>query len=297
MSYQLELRHFKYFKAVAEELSFRKAADKLFIAQPGLSRQIIQMEEILNAKLFERTKRNVQLTPAGTYLKGEVDFILNHLETTTRQVALLNKGESGEIRIGFVGSAIHQVLPKFMMQLSQKFPDIHTTLQELPNNEQIEAIEKDKLDIGFVRVSNVSADLTMVPVHEDTFSVVLPANHPISETNFNHLGQLSDEKFILFSSDYSPQYYDKIISICQDQGFQPQISHKSVHAFTIFKLVESGLGIAIVPTSLVEGYQLGIRSIELKSIPQRTVLSAIWKPKNRNHTVQNAIRFLFDKKV
>ncbi len=295
MSYQLELRHFKYFQAVAEELSFRKAADRLFIAQPGLSRQISQMEEILKARLFERTKRNVQLTPAGAYLKNEVDFILNHLEAAKRQVELMDKGESGEIRIGFVGSAIHHVLPDLMLKLNQKFPDIHTTLQELPNQAQIDAVEKDKLDIGFVRVSNVSTELMMVPVHEDTFSVVLPAGHPLDSVNFTDIGQLRDEKFILFSSDYSPQYYDKIISICQDQGFLPLISHKSVHAFSIFKLVESGLGVAIVPTSLVDGYQLGIKSIEMKNIPQRTMLSAIWKPKNRNHTVQNAIRFLFEK--
>lgn len=293
MGYQLELRHFKYFQAVAEELSFIKAADRLFIAQPGLSRQIKQMEEILNAQLLERTKRSVKLTPAGAYLKGEIDFVFNHLETVKRQVELLNMGESGEIRIGFLGSAIHKVLPDLIVKLNERFPDIHTNLDELPNLTQIKYIEKDRLDIGFVRVSNVPSGITMRPVHEDTFSIVLPSNHKLDQSNFNNMSQVEAEKFILFSSDYSPQYFDKIMSICQDHGFEPQISHKSVHAFTIFKLVESGLGIAIVPTSLVDGYELNIKAIELASIPQRTVLSAIWKTDNRNKTVQKAIEFLF----
>ncbi|MFY0600886.1 MAG: LysR family transcriptional regulator [Cyclobacteriaceae bacterium] len=293
MSYQLELRHFKYFQAVAEELSFRKAADRLFISQPGLSRQIKQMEEILNAQLLERTKRSVKLTPAGQYLKNEIEYVFNHLKTVKRKVELLDSGEVGEIRIGFVGSAIHHVLPELMLKLNDRFPDIHTNLKELPNQAQVDAVINDKLDMGFVRMSGSISGLEFRPVHEDTFSLILPANHEIDPHTFVNMNQVKKEKFILFSSDYSPQYFDKIMSICEDQGFTPQVSHKSVHAFTIFKLVESGLGIAIVPTSLVVGYQLGIKAIELSMIPQRTILSAIWKSDNRNRAVQNAIEVLF----
>jgi len=250
------------------------------------------MEDLLHAELFERTKRSVKLTQAGMYLKSETDFMFNHIETILKQTHLISKGESGELRIGFVGSAIHGVVPSFMLRLNEGFPDIHTSLMELPNHEQIEAVGNDKLDIGFVRVSHVPETLNIRSVHEESFSVVLPESHQLDIKNFKDIGQLKKEKFILFSSDYSPEYYDKIISICRDRGFEPEVSHKSVHAFTIFKLVENHLGIAIVPRSLLEGYNLKIKSIALDKIPQKTTLSVIWKKDNRNNTVKNAIRLL-----
>ena len=105
--------------------------------------------------------------------------------------------------------------------------------------------------------------------------------------------QLEGESFILFSSDYSPLYYDKIMSIFKDQGFVPHVSHKSVHALTIFKLVESGLGIAVIPTTLSQGFDLRLKFIEMKKIPQRTTLSAIWNSENKNPIIKNALELLF----
>jgi len=295
MGYQLELRHFKYFKAVAEELNYRRAAERLFISQPGLSRQIKQMEEIIGASLFQRTRQKVEMTPAGSYLKNEIDFILNHLELTIQQVAMIDQGSSGEIRIGFLGSAIQKVLPDFLVNMNAQYPDIHTSLQEMSNQAQIEAIEKDKLDLGFVRIARVPNGIKLQAVHNDSFSVALPKNHPITEKSFRNVGQLSEESFILFSSDYSPLYFDNIMSICEDQGFRPKISHKSVHAHTIFKLVENGLGVAIIPTTLKHGFDLEIKFIEMKNIPQRTTLSAAWKEGNRNPAMRNALGILLEK--
>ena len=151
----MELRHLTYFKAVAEELNFRKAADRLFISQPGLSRQIKQLEEELQAPLFERDKKQVKLTAAGTYLKEEVDFVLNHLKITGQQVKEIAEGREGELRIGFLGSAANQVLPDLLNQLNTRFPAITTSLEELSNQEQIDRIQKDKMDLGFVRVASL----------------------------------------------------------------------------------------------------------------------------------------------
>jgi len=292
MGYQIALRHLEYFKAVAEELNYRKAADRLFISQPGLSRQIKQMEEILEVELFYRTKRSVTLTAAGEFLKGEVDFIFNHLELTTQQLKKIDTGQIGELRIGFLGSAAHQVIPDLLIRMSKKFPGIQTNLEELSNHLQIEMLEKDKLDLGFVRLARVPEGLSMEAVHRDTFSLVLPLDHPIDSTNFSHIGQLKEELFILFSSDYSSLYFDKIMSICEDRGFTPKISHKSVNALTIFKLVESGLGVAIVPSSLKEGYALKVKFIEIKDIPQHTELFAVWKTENRNPALKHVLEVL-----
>ncbi|MEM7483860.1 MAG: LysR family transcriptional regulator [Bacteroidota bacterium] len=292
MIYQIELRHFIYFLAVAEELHYRKAAEKLFISQPGLSTQIKQMEGILETQLFIRDKKKVRLTPAGEFLKSEVEFILNHLEQTKKQLKLIGEGHQGEIRIGFLGSAMQQVVPNLLLDLKKEFPSIHTSLEELSNRAQLSAILRDKLDLGFVRLSRVPKGLKLKPVFEDTFSLVLPSNHPVDSNTFDGIHQFSKEDFILFSQDYSPLYYDTVMSICEDGGFTPNVSHKSVHAQTIFKLVENKLGIAIVPTALQYGFQMKVKFIELQRIKQRAVLSMVWKEDNRNPALRNCMELL-----
>ncbi|WP_057937294.1 LysR family transcriptional regulator [Algoriphagus resistens] len=288
----MELRHLSYFKAVAEELNFRKAAERLFISQPGLSRQIKQLEGILEVQLFERDQKHVELTAAGAYLKDEVDFVLNHLELTRNQLKLIASGKIGELRIGFLGSASNQILPDLLAKLNANQPLVSTSLEELSNSVQVEMIEKDKLDLGFVRLASVPSDLEMKVVLRDSFSLVVPKDHPIQEQEFIGVNQFRDESFVLFSSDYSNLYYEQIIGICRDAGFSPRIRHKSVHALTIFKLVENGMGVAIVPTSLKEGYELNVRFMQIPNIPQFTELSAIWKAENRNPALKRVLPLL-----
>jgi len=285
----MELRHLSYFKAVAEELNFRKAAERLFISQPGLSRQIKQLEEMLEVKLFERDKKHVELTAAGAFFKNEVDFVLNHLDSTKSQLKLIAAGKVGELRIGFLGSASNQILPNLIAKLNAHQPLISTSLEELSNSVQVEMIEKDKLDLGFVRLASVPSDLEMKVVLRDSFCLVVPKYHSIQEEDFISVNQFQDESFILFSSDYSNLYYEQIIGICRDAGFSPRIRHKSVHALTIFKLVENGMGVAIVPTSLKEGYELNVRFMEIPNIWQFTELSAVWKGENRNPALKQVL--------
>lgn len=285
----MELRHLIYFQAVAEELNYRKAAERLFISQPGLSRQIKQLEELLGVQLLERDKKHVELTTAGAFLKGEVDFVINHLESTKSQLKLIESGKVGELRIGFLGSASNQILPNLLSRLNAAEPLITTSLEELSNSVQVEMIQKDKLDLGFVRLASVPEDLEIKPVFKDTFSLVVPENHPIHDHDFRSVSQFSEESFILFSSDYSNYYYEQIMGICRDAGFSPKIRHKSVHALTIFRLVENGLGVAIVPSSLKVGYDLNVRFIEIHGISQFTELSVIWKPENRNPALRRGL--------
>ena len=296
MSNQIELRHLTYFLAVAQELHFRKAAEKLFISQPGLSRQIKQMEDILETQLFERNKKKVALTPAGHYLKTEVEYIFNHLEKVERQLKLVGDGKSGELRIGFLGSAMQQVIPQLLLQIKENYPRVKTSLEELSNFAQVDGVLNDQLDMGFVRVSRVPSTLEMKTVFTDTFSLVLPERYPILTREFEGMHQFVNDDFILFSQAYSPLYYETIMSICKDAGFAPKISHKSVHAHTIFKLVENHMGIAIVPTSLQNGFQMRVKFIELKNIPQRAELSVIWKKEHTNPVLKNCMELLLDEK-
>jgi DNA-binding transcriptional LysR family regulator len=288
----MELRHLHYFKAVSEELNFRKAADRLFISQPGLSRQIRQLEEELSVTLFDRDQRNVSLTAAGSYLKAEVDFLLNHLETIKGQLNQIQAGKIGELRIGFLGSASNQIIPRLMSKLNANQPLISVTLEELSNSLQVAMVQNDKLDLGFVRLNSVPDELEMKAIARDTFSMVVPKNHPVRQSDFVSMNQFKDESFVLFSSDYSNFYYDQIMGICRDAGFSPKIQHKSVHALTIFKLVENGLGVSIVPTSIQEGYEINVRFMEIPFIPQFTELVVIWKAGNRNPVLKQVLELL-----
>ncbi len=292
MGYHIELRHFTYFLAVAEELHFRKAAERLFISQPGLSTQIKQMESILGVQLFERDKKKVALTAAGSFLKGEIEFLMNHLQQTKKQLKLIDKGHLGEIRIGFLGSAMQKVIPDLLLKLKDTFPKVHTSLEELSNHAQVNALLKDKLDVGFVRLARVPKGLQHKTIYEDTFSLVVPMDSKIDETNFKGVHQFAEHDFILFSKDYSSLYFDTVMSICEDVNFSPKVSHKSVHALTIFKLVENGLGVSIVPTALQYGFKLQVQFIELKTIKQRAILSVAWKTDNRNPVLKHYLNLL-----
>jgi len=295
MSYHVELRHLTYFLAVTEELHFRKAAKKLGISQPGLSKQIKQLEDLLQVTLFVRDKKKVMLTPAGYYLKKQARGVLKQMAETKRQLQLIGTGDTGEIRIGFLGSAMQNVLPKFLLELRDAFPKIKTTLEERRNLDQVNAILSDELDIGFVRLANVPAALHIQAIFEDTFSLVLPESYPMLTRDYNGMQQFAKDNFILFSQAYSPYYHETIMGICADAGFVPKVSHRSVHAHTIFKMVENKLGIAIVPTALQVGFQMRVKFIELRAIKQRAVLSVIWKKENANPVLKNCVDLLLDR--
>jgi len=292
MDYQVELRHYAYFMAVADELHFRKAAEKLYISQPGLSRQIKQMETLLGAQLFVRDKKKVALTPAGHFLKQRTLALFKDLQETKRQLQLIGKGDTGEVRIGFLGSAMQNVIPELLLQLKDRYPKIKTSLGERSNMEQVDAVLNDGLDMGFVRLAKVPAALDMRTVYEDTFSLVLPESYPMLTREYKGKTRFAEDEIILFPPEYSPHYYDTILGICADAGFKPKVSHESVHAHTIFKLVENNLGIAIVPTALLAGFQMRVKFIELKDIAQRATLSVIWRRDNPNPVLKNCMDLL-----
>ncbi len=287
MSNQLEFRHYKYFLAVAEDLHFRKAAERLFISQPGLSRQIKQMEDDLGLKLFKRHNRKVELTEAGLYLQQELKNNFKRLDDLLHHAKLLNSGINGNLNLGFVGSAMQKAIPELLLKFRNSNPKVTFSLNEMDNNKQVKALLDQEIDLGFVRIERVPKGLEMKPLFEDTFSLVLPKDHPIDEPNFKSILQLKDEPFILFDPTYSESYYEKVMQIFDDAGFSPQVSHSTVNAISIYRLVENNFGISIVPTILKEGFNLDVKFIELKKIKQRTTLKVIWNNENTNPILKN----------
>lgn len=285
MSYQIEIRQYKYFLAVAEELHFRKAADVLHISQPALSKQIKQLEESLGLSLFDRHNRKVLLTRAGTYLKAELSQHFKQLDEFVKHAKLLDQGLEGELRLGFVGSAMQELIPQLLLRFEKKHPNILIKLTELENNQQISALLNQEIDVGFVRMDQVPTALQVHAEYEDTFSLVLPENHAINASDFESISQFKEEAFILFDATYSQSYYAKVMQIFESEGFQPKVSHTTVNASSIFRLVENGLGISIVPTALQHGFDMKIKFIELKNIPQKTTLKILWNSGNLNPVV------------
>ncbi len=281
-SNQIELRHLRYFQALAHQLHFRRAAESLYISQPGLSRQIQQLETFLDCPLFIRDKKHVELTAAGTYFQKEVDFILNQVTNACHQATMISSGRKGGIKIGFVGSAMQDIIPELIIKTTKIHPDISFSFEEMRNPLQVKMLSQGEIDLGFVRLNEVPENLEIKAIHEDTFSVVLPPDHSISSQNFKDMRQFKDDPFILFQPRYSPAYYKEVLSICEDAGYSPNIAHNSVHASTIYRLVENGLGISIIPTSLQKGYDMKVKFVELTKIRQKAKLSIVYSKKNRN---------------
>ncbi|MBJ7880747.1 LysR family transcriptional regulator [Gelidibacter salicanalis] len=292
MSNQIEFRHLRYFLAVAEDLHFRKAAERLHISQPGLSRQIKQMEDDLGIQLFQRHNRKVRLTHVGEYLKFEITKNLKNLNQIINHAKLLQNGKEGSLTIGYVGSAIQRVIPELLLKFKERSPNINFVLKEMDNQKQVENLLLQNIDLGFIRLERVPIGLSIRSVLIETFCLVLPHDHPIDSSNFKSLSQFKDEFFILFDPKFSPSYYEKVMRIFDDNGFTPKVSHSTIHANSIFKLIENNFGLSIVPKSLQLPYYENVKFIELVDTPQRTTLSVVWDKKNTNPILGDFLELL-----
>ncbi|MEM9649712.1 MAG: LysR family transcriptional regulator [Bacteroidota bacterium] len=294
MTNQLEFRHLEYFLALAETLHYGKASERLYISQSALSQQIQRLELIVGQSLFERTNRKVALNHAGQLFKKVALNVTNQLHDSLENWNLALEEMEGIIRIGFVGSAMQEFLPPIIKQFGRRNPKIKFSLDEMSNTLQLTALGAQDLDIGFVRSNEVPSHLKCKQVYSENLCLVLPEQHFINETNFEDMGQLSEERFILFPNQQSQMYYQQIVRLCQHYGFSPKISHRSIHGPTIFKLVESGMGISLVPKSLRDNKNYKIRFIELTDVPFTTSLYAIWDEKNPKTGLKRFRELLFE---
>ena len=290
MSNQLEIRHLKYFLAVAEELHFRKAAERLFISQPGLSRQIKQMEEDLGIELFVRHNRKVALTKAGAYLKIEITRNLKNLDNIICHAKLINDGVAGNLKLGYVGSAMQHIIPDLLLKFRNHNPNTMFSLKEMDNQKQIEALISEDIDVGFVRLDRVPNSIGIKPVLKENFCLVLPKNHPVNVDNFKGLRQLEHDAFILFDPNYSASYYEKVMRIFDDAGFTPEVTHNTIHAGSIYKLVGHNFGISIVPNSLKDDRIKAVKFIELHQMKHKTTLSMVWSKANHNPVLKQFLK-------
>jgi len=291
----MELRHLKYFLAVAEELSFTKASEKLFISQPPLSRQIMELEEELQARLFNRNNKKVELTEAGKYFEKEVKELFQDLERISVKTKKIAENVSGEFRIAYISSIYSSVISDLIKHLKEQFPYVNFKLFEVSTTKQISALEQGKIELGIIRSPIKSPKIKAQLWFKDGFSVVYNKSL-IQIKSEEEIPKLKDETFVFFNKDYAPHYHDVLLELCAFYGFEPQVVHESNNINSIVQLVKNGLGISIVPSNIAKNNQdAEIGFIELKKVNLFTHVSLITSKEDDSDITKSAVEFLLKK--
>jgi len=273
----MELRHLHYFIAVAEELHFSRAAERLCISQPPLSQQIQSLEAELGVKLFERTKRQVHLTEAGKVFLDRSYRVLAQLEQAIEVTQRIGRGEVGQLAICFVDSAMYTVLPEILRIFRSQFPAVELRLQELTTVQQIQALYDIQVDVGIVRSAISEPGLSVECLLPESLVLALPETHSLSAQTQVSFSTLADELFILPPAKLGPVFHEQIINLCQQAGFRPRVAQEAVQMQTIVGLVAAGLGIAIVPASLQNFHRSGVIYRPLQEQLSDTGLYLTWR--------------------
>lgn len=242
----IDLRKLRYFIAVAEELHFGRAAERLGMAQPPLTQQIQKLETALGCRLFSRKPRNTSLTEAGAVLLEEARRLLGGVAEAVERTRRAGRGETGHLTIGVPPSVMLSALPAVIRAYRRRFPEVKFTLRELSTSAIAEELAKGSLDIGFLRETQATA-LRAEFVYEEPLVAVLPATHPLAGSRRLTLRHLASEPFILFPRRLGEAFYNKLTSLCVEAGFTPQIVQEATQWQSVVTFVETGMGVSIAP--------------------------------------------------
>lgn len=271
----MELRHLRYFVALAEELHFGRAAQRLAISQPPLSQQMHQLEQELGGPLFARTSRRVELTEAGRIFLPEARAVLARADEAVRIARRATRGEVGELRLGFTASApLANVMPAIIRAFRERRPDVHLTLQEMLSHQQMQALRESALDVAFLRAPTDPAEaderVTAVELHREELLVFLHRSHRLARTRASQrvvLADLAEDYFVHFSREAGASTYDQFIDLCRAAGFRPRMRQEAREAATIIGLVAADLGVTLMASSF--------RHINLPSVVTRRLADPV----------------------
>lgn len=286
----MESRLLTYFVAVAEELHFGRAAKRLNISQPPLSQQIIQLEEKIGVRLFSRTRRRVELTPAGEVLLEDARKILALSEEAVRRAVRAGKGEIGRLSVGYIGSANYSVLPDLIREFRKRLPEVELSLAELNTSQQIEALRDGRIHVGFMRPPRgiESKGLSFETVLKELLVAAIPVNHKLKSRTSVPLKMLAKEPFVMIPRSRGPGFFDQVIAMCQAEGFSPEIVLEASQFHTIIGMVAAGVGIAVVPASMQRSRMKGVAFREIENGPE-TALTMAWSSENKSPVLKKFI--------
>ncbi|MBG7318016.1 LysR family transcriptional regulator [Pseudomonas aeruginosa] len=288
----MELRHLRYFIAVAEELHFGRAAERLGISQPPLSQQIQALEEEIGARLFERTNRRVELTDAGRLFLDESRQVLAQVDKAVLLARRAHLGELGELKIGFTSSApFTSTIPSSIHAFRKAYPDVHLDLQEMSSRQVLKALLEESLQVGVIRPLALPDAVHWVELFREPLVAVLRADHPRAAGSEDGLAiaALAEEPFVFFPRSYGTGLYDQVIALTRQAGFSPRIAQEASEAMTIIGLVSAGLGVSILPASF---RRTRVAGVVYRTLSDPEATTAVWLVRRQNEGSPLALSFI-----
>jgi DNA-binding transcriptional LysR family regulator len=278
-----DLNQLRCFVAVAEELHFGRAAARLNMTQPPLSRQVQILERILDVALFERTSRSVRLTPAGQSFLVEARRLLKQAEGAALLARRVAAGRAGAIGIGFTATSAHSCLPDLVAACRRRLPDVTLVLREMVSGDQFEALGNGQIDAGLLRPPVVQAGTASFRVAEERLMAALPEDHPLAKAPSLSLRDFAGEPFIMYAPYEARYFHDLVIELFARSGLLPDYVQHLSQIHSILALVRSGLGISIVPEAALHLYSRGVvlRPLDLAA-PRSAELYIAWRQDNDN---------------
>ncbi len=246
----MEFRHLRYFLVLAQELHFSRAAERLAISQPPLSWNIRQLEDSLGARLFERNSRGVRLTEAGRAFVPAAQALLAQADDAARLARDVEGGVRGSLRVGYVSSMLYRDLPRLLHDFGERHPEIRVRSFELNSQAQVVELSHGRIDVGFLHSSQLPHTLHAEPFSADPFLCCLPRGHALARSRVVDPAALKGETFVMFAREASPDYHERVLTICTSAGFSPDIRHEVRHWPSVVTLVARGLGVALVPEAV-----------------------------------------------
>jgi DNA-binding transcriptional LysR family regulator len=257
----LEFSELQAFAVLAGELHFRKAAERLFLSQPALSKKIQRLEEKLKGALFIRTRRRVALTDAGKRFLPKVAKLLQDAEDALRETQASMEGRAGTLRIGFGVASVSDLLPRTILRFRKLYPEIELQLREMSSPSQISSLAESRLDAGILRMPVSNPKLISVPLFSEHLVLAAPADVPYRPRK--GISGFRNSGFVFVSPSVSETFHDRVLSLCLRAGFTPRIVQEANEILTILHLVRAGVGISLVPMSAVRLKVPGVRFHEL----------------------------------
>ncbi len=271
----MELRHLRYFVAVAEEGHFGRAAQRLHLAQPTLSRQIQDFERELGFALIDRSRRQIELTDAGTVMLDHARRLFESVDLAVREAHRASLGHTGRIAVAYPSSLAYSGLPNLLRCYRSRFPDIEVQLRELPPQEQLEWLREGRLDVGFLRAPFDDPAIDSELFLREALMIALPSDHPLATRRSVALEQLAHEPFVLCPRTHAPGYLDLLMRLCLDAGFHPHVTQEAPLR-DILSMVAAGFGVSIVPASLRNSHRAGLALLPIVGRPH-TELHVAWQ--------------------
>lgn len=270
----VELRHLRYFLAVADELHFGRAAERVQIAQPAVSQQIQRLEAEIGAQLFLRNRREVRLTPAGAALRGYAQRATDEVELGAEAAQRAARGEIGHLTVGFIETAASTVVPLAVRQFRAARPDVGLTLRELGVGAQIEGLQSGRLDVGIVRPPVDADDLVFEEIIDEELIAAVPSGHSLTERKWVAARTIVDEPLVMLSREVVPGLYDQVLAIRQEVAGTGTIAQEATSIQAVLGLVAAGLGIAVLPASVRSLSRDGVGFVTIRPSHRSPMLSA-----------------------